>query len=209
MKRRFLLAIPSLLLSRHAWAAGKFAPTAQDRADIAAVEAYLNGVKRLKARFLQVAPNGAISGGTMWLDRPGRMRFDYDPPAPFLLIANYGILIYHDKQLDQTSNIPLSQTPLGILLGDRVKLSGDVEVTGIERLPGEIILTVQRTNSPGDGSLALNFVDKPLTLRQWTVTDPQRQETRVTLVNPESSSSFDPKLFEFKPPSNAFGGSNG
>ncbi len=208
MRRRSLLTVLPLLLAGRAVAA-TFAPTPQDRATIAAVEAYLNGIKRLKARFLQVAPNGAISGGTMWLDRPGKMRFDYDPPAPFLLVANYGILIYHDKQLDQTSNIPLSQTPLGILLSDRVKLSGDVEVIGIDRQPGEIVVRMQRTGSPGDGSLALGFVDKPVTLRQWTVTDPQRQETRVTLMNPESGGTFDAKLFEFKAPTGAFGGSNG
>lgn len=208
MNRRSLLAALPLLLAGNAVAA-TLAPTAQDRATIAAVEAYLNGLKRLKARFLQVAPNGAISGGTMWLDRPGKMRFDYDPPAPFLLVANYGILLYRDRQLDQTSNIPLSQTPLGILLSDRVKLSGDVEVIGIDRLPGEVVVRMQRAGSPGDGSLALSFVDKPLTLRQWTVTDPQRQETRVTLLNPEAGGSFDAKLFEFKPPAGAFGGANG
>lgn len=209
MNRRSLLAALPLLLPGRAFAAEAFAPTAQDRVTIAAVEAYLNGIKRLRAKFLQVAPNGAISGGTMWLDRPGKMRFDYDPPAPFLLVANYGILLYHDKQLDQTSNIPLSQTPLGILLSDRVRLSGDVQVTGIDRLPGEVVLRIQRTGSPGDGSLALSFIDKPLTLRQWTVTDPQRQETRVTLLNPEAGGSFDAKLFEFKAPSGPFGGSNG
>lgn len=204
-----MLAAVALLFAGKAFAQGKFEPTAQDRADIAAVEAYLNGVKHLKARFLQVAPNGAISGGTMWLDRPGKMRFDYDPPAPFLLVANYGILLYQDKQLNQTSNIPLSQTPLGILLGDRVNLSGDVQVTGIQRQPGELMVTIQRGKSPGDGSLVLSFIDRPLTLRQWTVVDPQRQETRVTLLNPETGGNIDPKLFEFKAPSAAFGGSNG
>ena len=65
----------------------------------------------LKAHFLQVAPNGAISQGTAWLDRPGRMRFQYDPPSPLLLVAGHGLVVFHDKSLNQTSNIPLSAGP--------------------------------------------------------------------------------------------------
>ena len=112
--------------------------SAQDQADAARIEAYLNSVKSLKARFSQVAGDGGVSQGTAWLERPGRMRFQYDPPAPFVLIAAHGQLIFHDESLGQTSNIPLSRTPLGILLADHVALSGAVTVTGMQRLPGQI-----------------------------------------------------------------------
>ena len=89
MKRRSLLALGLLPLAaspRTASAQAK-ALTPQDRADIARIEAYLDTLRTLKGRFLQVAPNGATSGGNAWLERPGRMRFEYDPPAPFLLVA--------------------------------------------------------------------------------------------------------------------------
>jgi outer membrane lipoprotein-sorting protein len=167
-----------------------------DQADIARIEAYLNGLKSLKAHFMQVTGDGALSEGTAWLVRPGRMRFQYDPPSPFLLIAAHGVLIFNDSSLQQTSNIPLSRTPLGILLAERVTLSGGVTVTGIQRLPGQIQLTLVRTDSPGDGSLTLIFADQPLTLRQWTVVDAQRRETHVTLYNAQTGGSFDPQLFE-------------
>ena len=85
--------------------------TERDRADLARIEAYLNGIVSLKARFLQVAPNGATSAGVAWLERPGRMRFQYDPPSPLLLVAGHGLVVFHDAQLNQTSNIPLSRTP--------------------------------------------------------------------------------------------------
>ncbi len=75
----------------------------------------------------------AISGGTAWLERPGRMRFQYDPPSPFLLVGGHGLLVFHDSQLEQTSNIPLDRTPLGLLLRDNLKLSGDVTVTQVVR----------------------------------------------------------------------------
>ena len=130
------------------------------------------------------------------------MRFQYDPPAPFLLIAAHGVLTFHDSALQQTTNIGLNRTPLGILLAERVELSGAVTVTGIQRVPGQLQVTLVRTDSPGDGSLSLIFSDPPLILRQWTVVDPQRRETHVTLYNVQTGGTFDPQLFEqISPPS--------
>lgn len=169
---------------------------AQDQADVTRVEAYLNGLKSLKAHFVQVAADGGMSEGTAWLQRPGRMRFQYDPPAPFLLIADYGVLTFNDSALQQTSNVPLSRTPLGILLADHVVLSGAVTVTSVQRLPGQVQLTLVRAGSPGDGALTLVFADQPLALRQWTVVDAQRRETHVTLYNVQLGGSFDQSLFE-------------
>lgn len=172
--------------------------SAQDQADIGRIEGYLNGLKTLKAHFMQVAGDGGVSQGTAWLQRPGRMRFQYDPPAPFLLIAAHGVLTFNDSALQQTTNIGLGRTPLGILLAEHVDLlSGKgVTVTAIQRLPGQIQLTLVRADSPGDGSLTLIFADPPLNLRQWTVVDAQRRETHVTLYNVQLGGSFDPQLFE-------------
>lgn len=198
MHRRHLL-LSSLLLplaATGAWAQPRFQPTAQDRADLTRIEAYLNGLHTLKAHFLQVAPDGRLSEGTAWLERPGRMRFEYNPPAPFLLIAAHGLLVFQDKSLAQTSNIPLGRTPLGMLLADQVTLSGDVTVTAIQRQPGQIQVSLTRTASPGEGTLTLIFVDQPLTLRQWVVLDAQRQETKVTLYNLELGGQFDQALFD-------------
>jgi len=185
-----------LLAAIPLFAAATPPPSAQDQADIARIEAYLNGLKTLKAHFTQVAADGAITQGTAWLERPGRMRFQYDPPAPFLLIAAHGVLTFNDSSLKQTSNIPLGRTPLGILLADHVVLAGAVTVTDIQRLPGQLQVTLIRTESPGDGSLTLIFADNPLALRQWTVIDAQRRETRVTLSNVQLGGTFNPMLFE-------------
>jgi outer membrane lipoprotein-sorting protein len=172
--------------------------TAQDKADVARIEAYLNSVRSLKARFLQTAPNGAISEGIALMQRPGKMRFQYDPPSPFLLIANYGILFFQDAQLGQTTNIPLSRTPLGILLGDHTSLSGDVTVTKFVRLPGQLQVTLVRTASPGEGSLTLLFADNPLTLRQWVVVDQQGKQTHVSFTNMEVGAAVDARLFDYR-----------
>jgi outer membrane lipoprotein-sorting protein len=203
MNRRFLLAVslvPPLLAASKGSAQPNPQFTPQDRTDLGRIEAYLDGLRSLKAHFLQVAPNGATSHGTAWLERPGRMRFQYDPPSPLLLVAGHGLVVFHDKSLNQTSNFLLSQTPLGILLADHVRLQGDVTVTGLQHLPGQIQVSLVRTASPGDGTLTLVFAESPLSLRQWTVLDAQRQETRVTLYNAELGGQFDPKLFEFVDP---------
>jgi len=178
-----------------------------DQGEIAGIQAYLNGLRTLKAHFVQVAPNGALSQGTAWLDRPGRMRFQYAPPSPLLLVAGHGLVVFHDAALDQTSNIPLGMTPLGILLADHILLTGRVTVTALNRLPGEIELTLVRTARPTQGSLTLVFTDNPLTLRQWTVVDAQGQRTTVTLTNIELGGTFDQSLFEYVAVPHGQGGS--
>jgi outer membrane lipoprotein-sorting protein len=203
MDRRTLLRLslaPLLFGSVQALAQPGFQATAQDKADLGRIETYLDSLRTLKAHFLQVAPNGALSQGTVWLDRPGRMRFQYDPPSPLLLVAGHGLVVFNDRSLNQTSNIPIGKTPLGILLADHVRLQGDVTVTGMQHLPGQIQVSMVRTASPGDGTLSLIFADNPLALRQWTVLDAQRQETRVTLYNAELGGQFDQKLFQFIDP---------
>jgi outer membrane lipoprotein-sorting protein len=170
----------------------------QDSADLARVQAYLNGIRSLRARFIQTAPDGSLTQGVALMQRPGKMRFQYDPPSPFLLVANYGILFFHDSQLNQTTNIPLSRTPLGILLGDQVALSGAVTVTKFVRLPGQIQVSLVRSDNPGEGTLTLIFADNPLTLRQWIVLDQQGKQTRVSFTNMEVGASVDAKLFDYR-----------
>lgn len=195
MFRRFLLfALLPLALAAAA-------PAATNSAEIAQIQAYLNSITTLKARFVQVAPNGTISQGTAWLDRPGRMRFQYDPPSPLLLVAGHGFVTFHDSGLDQTSNIPLGATPLGILLSDHIRLTGgDVTVTDLGNLPGEILMTVVWNSHSSDGSLTLVFTTNPLTLRQWVVTDATGQRTTVTLSGIQLGGKFDQSLFNYVNP---------
>lgn len=181
-------------------------PPAADPAELARIATYLNAIHTLKAHFLQVAPNGAVSEGTAWLERPGRVRFQYAPPSPLLLVAGHGLVMFHDASLGQTSTVPLDRTPLGILLAPQVRLDGPVAVTSLRHLPGEVAVTLHRRASPDEGSLTLVFTTDPLTLRQWTVTDPQRQRTTVTLENLETGGTFDPDLFNVATPTAPVGG---
>jgi outer membrane lipoprotein-sorting protein len=182
-------------------AAAMTAPAAIDADDqklLSDVEAYLNGLTALTANFLQVAADGSTRTGKAWLQRPGKMRFQYDPPDPQLLVAGFGLLVYNDPELDQTTNIPLSATPLGILLAQHVVLTGSVTVTHIGRDPGEVQITLIRTGKADQGSLTLVFSTGPLQLRQWQVLDAQNRETRVSLYDVTPGGPFPDSLFTFQ-----------
>lgn len=203
MQRRTFLrlaALPALVGAPAALAQPALRLSPQDQADIYRVEAYLNSIHTLRARFLQVAPDGRLSQGTAWLERPGHLRFQYDPPSTVLLVTSYGQLVFSDQSINQVTQIPLSRTPLGILLANRVRLSGPVTVTGIQRLPGQLQISMVRTATPGEGSLTLIFSDHPLALRQWIVVDAQRRVTHVTLSDVETGIRLSPSLFEFVDP---------
>ena len=194
------LLLPLLGLPAHASAPVAAKLSAQDQADLNRVETYLNGMRAIKSRFLQVAPDGSVSEGNAWLQRPGNMRFEYDKPSPYLMVAGFGSFVFFDAELKQTTSVPLSTTPLSILLAEKVELKGDVTVTGIDRQPGVIQVTMVRTSSPDDGSLTLVFADQPLSLRQWVVADAQHQETRVSLFGIEPGGPFPARMFEFNDP---------
>lgn len=173
---------------------------AVDRAALARVEQYLNTLTTLRARFLQLAQNGASASGVAWIVRPGRMRFDYDPPEPTLLVAANGQVLMYDRELKQPSIAPISSTPLGMLLRDQIRLSGDVTVTGTERRGGFLHVTMHRTGQAAEGRLTLTFQESPMELRQWTVLDAQGRETRVTLYEIDTTTRPNPRWFEINRP---------
>lgn len=178
--------------------------TAQDEADIRSAQFYLNGITSLKARFLQISSNGGQAEGTAYLSRPGKMRLQYDPPSPLLVVADGTFLIVEDKTLDNPSYIPLNSTPAGVLVRSNVELNGkDLAVTKISRPPGILAITVAQADDPGEGQLTLIFSQRPFQLRQWRVLDAQGQTTTVSLFNAETGIPLDPELFHYKNP--AFG----
>ena len=199
MRRRDLLASLALapLGLLRAGPAAAAPPTAADQPDLARLLDYLNNLHSLRARFEQVAADGAVSRGTVWMERPGRIRFQYDPPTPLLLIAGHGEVYFHDFQLNQTSTVPLGRTPLSILLAERITFSGPVTVTDVQRQPNEIQVSLVRSANPGEGLLALVFTDNPLSLWQWTVVDAQHKITRVTLSNVQVGGHFEDNLFSW------------
>lgn len=174
-----------------------------DRKDLDRIESYLNGIGTLQARFLQVSSTGEYAEGDVYLDRPGRMRIEYDPPVPVLIVAMGRSLVYYDKELEQVSWVRTNSTPAGFLLRESISLKGqeEVTVTGFERDAGALRVTLVRTEDPFEGQLTLVFADKPLVLKKWIVTDAQGVATSVSLQGTKFGLELDKKLFEFRDPS--------
>lgn len=174
--------------------------SAQDQADLHRLETYLDGVKTLKAQFEQTNQDGSLADGTVYLSRPGRMRFEYAPPAQILIVSNGDYVAVDDLDLKQVQFYPVDATPVWFLLRESIKLSGDVTVSRVERGPKTLRVTCVQTKDANAGSITLVFSDDPLSLRQWTVVDAQGHSTSVALVDPELGGTFDPALFKL--PSN-------
>ena len=173
--------------------------TLQDGADLQRIAAYLSGIRTMYAKFQQVSAGGGRATGQLWMARPGRMRFEYDPPSPILLLADMFYVYYVDKELVQMSKVGLKSTPAWLLLRDPVTFS-DLIVTRFERSANTIKLTVVEKAEPDNGSLTMVFNDNPLALRQWSIVDQQHKTTTVSLYDERFGVALDPKLFVYQDP---------
>jgi outer membrane lipoprotein-sorting protein len=172
----------------------------QDTLDLTRVAAYLNGIRTMTARFSQITGTGAHSTGRMWVARPGKMRFEYDPPNPITLLADSFYVYYWDKELQQVSKVGLKSTPAWFFLREPIDFGADVIVTQFSHLNHIIRIRVVQSAAPDDGSLTMFFSDDPLTLRQWTVVDQQGKTTTVTLSDLQYGMALDPNLFQYRDP---------
>ncbi|MGF1609083.1 MAG: outer membrane lipoprotein carrier protein LolA [Kiloniellales bacterium] len=168
-----------------------------DAGDLARIERYLEDLTTLRSRFVQVSSLGDYAEGEMVLDRPGKARFEYDPPIPVLMIARGSTLLYYNKELDEASLVPLSATPLRFLTDGDLSLSRDAQVLGIERRNAILSVTLADKDAEQEGRLTLMFSESPLTLRQWEVVDAEGTVVRVALVEPAFGVEVAPSLFDF------------
>jgi outer membrane lipoprotein-sorting protein len=168
----------------------------EEQKDLLRIETYLNEMKSLRADFLQVSSNGAVATGKLLMQRPGKMRFEYDPPSPIMLLADGYFLKYIDKDLEQVTHIWLEDTPIGFLLKDNLKLSGSIAVTKFSRNTNLLTTTLTKSKESEKGTVSLVFSDKPLSLKKWVIKDAQGITTTITLNNRERPIKIDPALFE-------------
>jgi outer membrane lipoprotein-sorting protein len=199
LHRRHLLAAALLsLLPAMAQAAAPVPAqlTPQDTLELQRIAAYLNNIRTMTARFQQFASN-RTSSGRLWVARPGRMRFEYDPPTQIALLADAQSVYYWDKELNQTSKYELRQTPAWFFLRDPISFGGDVAVTRFERAGGIIRVTLVERARADLGSLTLVFHEKPLALVQWIVVDQQGRTTTLSLYDTQFGVALDPGMFQY------------
>lgn len=159
---------------------------------------YLNEIKSLRAKFIQVAPDGEIASGTLYLERPGKMRWQYDPPVPVVMVSQGSILRYYDYELDQISDIPIRDSLAGFLAREHIDFfDEDIHVLKASKETGEHYIRVTYADNPDEGKIAFVFEQKPYHLRNLIIEDKQGKETNISLSNATYNLELDDELFEF------------
>ena len=166
------------------------------RAHVDRVSASLSNVQQLVGNFVQVGPDGRRVKGEFYIQKPGKVRFEYDPPSPIEIIADGQSVVVRDRKLATQDLYPLSQTPLRFLLSDRIDLLRDTNVIGVRADDHYITIVIEeRQPVVGTSRLMMMLGAKDYQLKQWTVTDPQGYDTTVAVSNLDSNKRPDPGLF--------------
>lgn len=171
--------------------------SAKDRAVIDLVQKYLNSIHTIRSEFLQVSSNGGQADGMLYIERPDKLRLDYRPPATTQVYADGSWLVSVDTALESVTHVPLTSTPAGFLMADTIKLSGDVTVTRVVENEKTIVLALQNTGHPDQGTFYVVFNRNPMRLQGWTIVDAQGMRTHVTLLSPQFNVPVPHKVFVF------------
>lgn len=191
---RLLIAalFPALLLGA--------ATAARAQAGAAEVEKYFNGLGTLQARFVQNNPNGSIVQGTLYVRRPGRMRFEYDAPSQLKIVADGTQVTLWDPGTRDFGQWPIGWTAASFLVKDPLQLSGDLTVETTERRDGQLLMTVVQTRRPQEGKVIVRFAEGPLALRGWSIVDNRGNKVDVTLVDLKTGLQLADSLFKYDGP---------
>jgi outer membrane lipoprotein-sorting protein len=168
----------------------------RQRALLDRISLYLSSVQTLVGNFVQIGPDGGRTEGNFYIQKPGKVRFEYNPPTPIDIIADGSSVIVRDRNLATQDLYPLSQTPLRYLLADRIDLLRDTDV--VSESSDDTFVTVvieEKQLVVGTSRLMIMFDAKDLALKQWTVTDPQGLDTTVAVFNLDATKKPDPNLF--------------
>ena len=172
----------------------------QDRALVDQASAYLEGLGQAKGRFVQTDPRGSQTRGDLYMQRPGKMRFAYDPPQGLLVVSDGYNVSVADSRLKTFEKYPLGATPLALLLARHVSLDKGVVIDRVSRSADGFSITAHDGRKQADGRIRLVFSTAPLALKSWTVTDAQGQSTRIDISELKSVTGLSASLFQLKDP---------
>ncbi|ATQ41020.1 LolA family protein [Caulobacter mirabilis] len=198
--RRTLLAAAPLALLLPAAARAQQGLPPEDQALVAKATAYLQGLTSAKGRFVQTDTRGSQTQGVLYMQRPGKARFEYEAPSSLLVISDGKVVSVADKRLKTVNRYWLSQTPLKLFLADEIRLDRGVHISRVSRLNDGFQITAQDRAGKTKGQITLTFSDSPMQLLGWTITDARNAATRVRLTSLERASGLDPALFRAPAP---------
>ena len=169
----------------------------KQKAQAAKISTYLSSLQTLIGNFVQVGPDGSKTKGQFFIQKPGKVRFEYESPNPIAIVADGSMVAIRDRNLSTQDLYPLSQTPLRYLLSDRIDLMKDTNVVSVTADDLFISVTIEeRQLLTGTSRLMLMVGAKDGLLKQWTVTDPQGYDTTVAVYNLDTSRKIDPGMFK-------------
>lgn len=184
------LATGHTLAPAHAQNLAPEQATVLDRANLS-----LNNLRQVAGKFVQVGPSGERAEGDFFLQRPGKLRFEYDAPSNLQIIADGFWVAIQDRKLKTTEKYPLAATPLKLILAQNVDLGRDAFIRDINTQEGFVTVTLQARSADTEGSLVLIFDSVTYDLRQWTVTDAQGLDTSIALSDVAAAGPFANKTF--------------
>lgn len=192
-----LVMCAAIVTSAPAWAKDGAAVA---KADIDKVEAYMQSLKTAQARFVQTTHTGEQLVGTFYLNRPGKLRFEYDPPVTNFVVADGAFIYFYDGLLEEQTNAPIGTTLADFFLRKEFTLGGDLIVKEAKRDGGFLQVQVVQKDDPEGGSLTFAFDENPLELKKWRVVDAQGMITEVELFYLKKDVKLDSKLFYYVDP---------
>jgi len=192
MNVQSLFLVPVLTLAMSLAASAEKIP-------ISAISEFLNDLTTAKGAFTQINPDGTISTGTLFIHRPGRVRFEYNPPDPALVMAGGGtVAIFDRKSNEPPQQFPLKRTPLSVILESNVDLDLAEMITAHVADERTTTITAQDPNHPEIGHIELVFTANPTELRQWVITDESGNATTVILGDMERGLKLGASLFSVR-----------
>jgi outer membrane lipoprotein-sorting protein len=154
----------------------------QQDAAVQRINDYFNNLNSIQGNFEQVDSNNKLATGRFYVQRPGKLRFDYAPPSTLRLVADGHFLAIEDSSLKTVEKYPIESTPFRLLLGEGVDLARDSRIVGVEGDEGSLAITLEDKGGKATGQIKLYFDTAPeMKLRQWVITDAQGLATTVTI----------------------------
>lgn len=170
---------------------------AAEQLSLGEISGYLNQLRTAKGDFTQINDDGSISTGTVYIKRPGKVRFEYNAPDSGLVVAGANTVVIYDKKSNQPAETyPLSRTPLSIILADNVDLGRARMVTGHSYDGTATTVTAQDPANPQYGNIQMKFTDNPVQLRQWVINDGNGTATTVVLGDMQVGGNLANSLFD-------------
>lgn len=168
--------------------------------DVQHAETYLNSLKTAQSRFVQTTHDGTQLVGTFYLNRPGKLRFEYDEPIEDFVVADGMFIYFYDAELQEQTNAPIGQTLADFILRKNLSLQGDLTVKDVRRSGNYLQIELVQTADQGAGTLTLGFEEDPFTLKKWRIVDAQGLITEVELFYLKTGMDLPSSLFAYHNP---------